>query len=607
MSITLPSNHITVIDVPEVKEFTGNFVYNFFVPDEATNDSGNVIRKFAQKRTDQLDVSFDDKTSSRIPRYIRLSYKPVFLHPTDNTIDDNAIRNRNITDSTENFQLIKDNYDKIQFEDNFSGERFTVVDFNDKTIDQKLHNLISSSWYVFTDGVDTTPALSPQELATNINKQTSKFIDKNFLNTFLNKNDESGAFFYDKNGVEIKDSILERLKNIKVHMQMNEKFISKIATMTLSGLSTHATNLLPAFEEFKVIEQDAINNSTNSFFTSDYISAVDHISVSEIQSKSAHIGSTAIVIGYVIDKQELVNGQWQDRESIIIDNSKISSTVDFKVKYYSTYKYYIRTITLLEIPAVVSDRSDVVMARILISSKRSVPVVITCFENVPPPPPTDFRFIWDYRVNRLQLSWTFPPNKQRDIKKFQIFRRSNINEPYQLQAQYDFDDSVVKATPTEIISTELVKIQLRGNEPSPILSYIDNEFTKNSKYIYTLCCIDAHGLTSNYCDQFEITFDKYKNSLVRKLISEPGAPKAYPNMLLNSDTFIDVIYDTGHTSVKIIFNPDHLTVYDADGNDLNLIATSDTFSDYKLQFVNLDTQKERVLNLNLIDYRNKTT
>jgi hypothetical protein len=607
MSVTLPSNHVTVIDVPEVQKFNGEFVYNFFVPDEATNATGDVVRKFAQKRTDQIDINLDEKVTSRLPRYVKLSYVPIILHSTNNSVDDSTIRDRKLGKSTDEVPLIKTYYDKIQFEDTFSGENFTVIDFNDKTIDRKLHTIISGTWHVFTKGTEETPALSTQELATNINKYTSRFVDKNFLNTFLNASDKSNAFYYDSNGVQIRDSVIERLKNVKMHMQLNGKFASKITSMILSGLSTHVNNFLPAFEQYAAIEQDAINNSTSNIFTSDYLSAVDHISVSEITSKTAHVGSTSKVVGYVIDKQELVNGEWQDREPIIIDNASITSALDFKVKFYSTYKYAIRTIVLLEIPAVVADRSDVVMARVLVSSRKSTPTIVRCFENIPPPPPTDFQFIWNYKTNKLNLTWTFPPNRQRDVKKFQIFRRSNINEPYQLQAQYDFDDSVTKAEQIETPAKELVHVQLQGNDPAPILNYVDHEFTKNSRYIYTLCCIDAHGLSSNYCDQFEITFDKYKNRLIKTSISGPGAPKAYPNMLLNTDTFVDVVYDTGHTTVKVIFDPDHLTVYDADGNDLNLLVISDKFSDYKLQFVNLDAQKERVLDVNLVDYRKKTT
>jgi hypothetical protein len=607
MSVTLPSNHVSIIDVPEIKRFGAQFVYNFFVPDEATNASGEVIKKYSQRRTDQLDVNFDDKSSSRIPRYVKLSYTPVFLHPSDNTVGDATIKSSRLGEQTENEPLIKKYYDKIQTEDNFSGENFTVIDFNDQTIDKKLHNIISGTWYVFTDKSSSPPALTQEELATNINKHTSRFVDKNFLNTFLVNSNEANAFYYDKNGVEIKNSVLERLKNVKVHMQLNGKFISKFSAMTLAGLSTHANNFLPAFEQFKAIEQEAINSSNSKIFTPDYNSAVDHISATEIESKTAHVASTEKVIGYVIDKQELVNGDWQDREPIIIDNARVTSTIDFKVKYYSTYKYAIRTIVLLELPAILSDRSGVVMARVLVSSKKSAPVMVECVENVPPPPPTDFQFIWDYRVNKLQLTWTFPPNRQRDVKKFQIFRRSNVFEPYQLQAQYDFDNSKVKAPQAETPSKDLVSVQLRGSDPTPVLNYIDDEFTKDSRYIYTLCCIDAHGFSSNYSDQFEITFDKYKNRLVRTLVSQPGAPKAYPNMFLNADTFVDVIYDTGHTSVKVIFDPDHLTVYNAEGIDLNLLAISDEFSDYKLQFVNLDAQKEQILDVNLVDYRKKTT
>ena len=86
---------------------------------------------------------------------------------------------------------------------------------------------------------------------------------------------------------------------------------------------------------------------------------------------------------------------------------------------------------------------------------------------------------------------------------------------------------------------ELVSLDRVYRMNIPMRSFRDFEFDKNKKFIYALACVDAHGLTSNYSVQMEISFNRRENKLVRKLISRSGAPKPYPNAYLNRDLFID--------------------------------------------------------------------
>jgi hypothetical protein len=104
----------------------------------------------------------------------------------------------------------------------------------------------------------------------------------------------------------------------------------------------------------------------------------------------------------------------------------------------------------------------------------------------------------------------------------------------------------------------------------PRLIFLDDDFTKDSKYIYALCSVDAHCLTSNYSEQVEVTFDRFKNKLNKKRISNGGSPKAYPNLRLLTETFVDLVLDKNHKSVKIAFTPEHLSVTDSKNRDLGL-------------------------------------
>ena len=124
---------------------------------------------------------------------------------------------------------------------------------------------------------------------------------------------------------------------------------------------------------------------------------------------------------------------------------------------------------------------------------------------------------------------------------------------------------------------------------------------RDSTYIYALCSIDAHDFSSNYSQQFAMSFDRYKNKLVKQLISPSGAPKAYPNFYLlpgigvgvgNTNLTVDAMKDSSHTQMKIYFDPEYLGVRNSEGKPLRLIDTDSNGALYKLQIINVDRQKK---------------
>ena len=71
---SIASKPIHFFDVPEVKNFSASFVYNFFVPDESIDESGNeslngnLSDRFLRKGTiDKKNIN------SRVPRNVELS------------------------------------------------------------------------------------------------------------------------------------------------------------------------------------------------------------------------------------------------------------------------------------------------------------------------------------------------------------------------------------------------------------------------------------------------------------------------------------------------------------------------------------------------------
>ena len=102
-------------------------------------------------------------------------------------------------------------------------------------------------------------------------------------------------------------------------------------------------------------------------------------------------------------------------------------------------------------------------ARILfgVLSRPTKHIKVKCEDPAPPSPPDLVTYRFDFDINRLVISWKFPHSSQRDIKKFQVFKRKSINESFTLIAQYDFSDSLF---------------------PSPMIENIPRSFNYRAQY-----------------------------------------------------------------------------------------------------------------------------
>jgi hypothetical protein len=328
------------------------------------------------------------------------------------------------------------------------------------------------------------------------------------------------------------------------------------------------------------------------------------------ESASSDVTSVYQNIGYIITKTEYpFSGGHIAGDELIIEDPNLSNYVDFDIKYGTRYGYTIRTVFLLKLPAI-DDNGTLGLVSLLVASQATNELVVDCREFRPPEPPTDFNISWDYQIGHPRLTWNFPIDSQRDTKYFQIFKRSSIDEAFQLIKMYDFNDS---ATPLSIpqmleynIDQALVQTFRNADGSSdPKSIYIDYSFEKESDAIYTVACIDAHGMSSNYSTQLRVTFNRYKNKIVKQLISVTGAPKAYPNFFYNKDTFVDSIRTSNVSNLDIYFNPEYLKVVDRAGHDLELLKTNGTY-DYQLQLINIDLQKDVKINIGIKDLRTNT-
>lgn len=589
MAKSLPSKKIAIVNAPEVGDFKADFVYDFFMPDEKTNDSGQIAPEFITRRpSESLDSSFvaSKNFQDKVPRYVKLTWRPV-------------LGSRDFIASRTS---ISANLAKIHNEQDFAYGDYSNIDFQDTGADQRLNFYVRRALEEVQKGfAPTNRPESPLDVAKTLNGLTNPRLRGSFLASILTNLRELGVTFVNKqNREKIAKTLSQQIQRTRTRFQFNNRVLTKIlssATENPVGLfEDEAEDILVEAEQR---ETQAVSNSPSDVMNEgEYdMEVLEYIGVRAIETP-ASFDSTVEPIGYIIDKQELLNnGSLVDRSPIIIESPIANTTVDFKVKYDGKYLYRIRSVVFVEVQAQDVETDSLVAVSFLVCSQDSAVRMVECSERVPPPPPADFNIAWDYKNTAARITWAFPTNPQRDIKYFQLFRRETINEPFELIKEFDFDDSFVLTPRKEFPDPVLVE---KNN--NPITFFLDKEFGRDSKYIYAMCSVDAHGMTSNYSIQFQVTFDRFKNKIAKKLISVSGAPKAYPNMYLNQDTFVDTIRDSGHKKVQVIFNPEYLKVTDSENNDLRLIKTSRD-SKYVLSMINVDLQSQKTVSITIEDKR----
>ena len=594
MAQSLPSKKISLINVPEVSNFDVTFEYDFFTFDEKINDTGLDTAEFVRTRpAGAFDTSFIDSINFKrfTPRFVEFSWKSV----VDEKLLKTSQANPNVTSIS-----INSNLQKIHNEQTFTTDEFTNIYLQDNQKDQKLEFFIRRALDLIRKGQNKNNQESPLDIAKFLKNNLDSRIDPSFLTKTFTSFQNNGYKFLDQNGeVKVTKSFLDELAQVKVRTQINNKVIySLLKTSSENTINIFDDEINQQIESANQIQQQAISQKSSTVLDGkDYdFEILDYVAYRNIDPNS--FDPTVQIIGYIIDKQEISdNGGLIDREPIIIENPRSTSTVDLKVRYNTSYVYSIRSIAYMETAAEDSETNSIIAIGFLVSSMPSERIVVKTVEEIPPPPPADFNIGWCYTNQAARLMWSFPVNPQQDIKKFQVFRRPSVDQPFQLIKEYDFDDSLVKTPAREFPNAELVE-----HLADPKSFYIDKEFTKNSKFIYAVCSVDAHGFSSGYSTQFEISFDRFSNKIVKKLISLSGAPKAYPNAFLQVDTFVDTIRDSGHKKMNIYFNPEYLKVTDNNNNDMKLIRTDEN-SEYRLQLINVDIQEQQVVKIKIEDKR----
>lgn len=620
-STTYNSKFLSYIDIPDIQVFDAKFVYSYFTKDESVNNATSITLKFDESIQHEVD-------REHYPRHVQFSIKPLHDFATINYVDNavGQIRKETVKNSTFTaYPTITENISKIVSEERFTKSGFTGIDIVDDNIDGKLHFIVSGT---VTRKISNTNLSHENKISENeklilttlsegstapdlgrfLASKTKGRVNSQTILDALDQIKTERTLLIDDKTKEVKISdTFEDLKNLTFRMQLNNKVISKLVKSAKDDpIGLHADEFASFYDTGapKEIENAAlVGSSHRTIDDSDMGFVVDQndiVAARKLESDSDIINfkPSFSLLGYVIEKKQLLDdGQLLDLGTIVIENKNATSAVDTNVIYGATYIYLAKAIAAVELPAYDdgTNAGDVLSALTIFVSSRANKKIVRCFEETPPQHPADFSIGYDDVEKGLRLLWSFPNDRQRDVKRFQVFRRNSIMAPFTLINEIIFDDSIIKYEKFESIDRESIT---DVTEEGPRTFFIDKDFSVSSPNIYAICSIDAHGLTSNYSSQIEVTFDKLTRRISKRMISTSGAPKQYPNLKIEEDLFVDLCKVSGYESCTIFLDPEYLNVVSPDGTDLKLLKTTEKDS-YIVQMINVDIQKSKELEIKL--------
>jgi hypothetical protein len=565
-SVSIPFYQITL---PATETISGEFIYNYYTRDESIAEETSLDA--VDDESDAYDFISENWEEGTYPRQINLSFGSEDAYLTK-LLDPGVLLNA-ITEG------------KITFEDAPFDSKFSGILVHDTSVDEKIYNIISGS------GRSTRRSR----------------LSEDFLNV-AKLQSEGYRFSRGNTREQVRNLYQSDIKSVNLPISLNDLFINDVLKTSLtwqaSAFADEFFSTLPISKE--VQDEERAATIPTIFSISEKEMDIELKSYSTILVASGvpkevppeEIKKNIRKVGYVIEKYgEQFDGSVLRYPDIVIDDPNGASYEDRLVRYGGVYNYKVRTVyeTSITTPLLSGTKFAIggyTINKILIASTGTF-TTIKCEEKIPPLPPNNLSF--QQTLNGLYIRWNFPINKQKDIKRFQIFRRPDISRPFSLIKEINFDLSILPYTSGERVPNERI-IRAKG----PVKHYLDADFNDiDSDYIYAVCAIDAHGYSSAYSEQFRVRFDKLTGKLLITRVSTEGAPKPYPNVNVLGDFFSDLIKDSGHSRVRIYFDPEYRDVK-RDGKSLNLISTDTTSeSSYRFSMTEINLGQSQTVNISI--------
>ena len=604
-----PCSPTTWVEIPEVKKTSVEFIYNFYTKNERTSGAGTF---------DVLDINNmtqEDEAIARADRYPR--FNQIYISPTTFDTDDESLKG---VAKKLGPNLIKDYFNYVQSEDTISTAFFSAVHIKDDFIDREFYDSLASSISFFGLPDNTSGNTDASNLCEVVDDQSVFSPDGLQMKDALSNVQAQGvAYAPSDTRSEITNNAFTSVTNLDFGFNLNNLVVKNLIESSLEDKSNiYENELRSLLPSAKTIQESAIESVVPGTITSDEyevtISGAFEQTAYDAESVDSFVNEHSLPVGYIVEKFEIRQrgDTWEriEHDPIIVEHYGTMNLLDLDIRYGGTYIYNVKTVCLTRIEAFrvdnVDDVEDQAIFAVILVASAGLSVKIDCTENIPPNPPQNLSFYWDYKEDGLILFWEEELNPQRDVVRYQIFRRKSVSVPFTLIQELDFDNSTSRVVPLETAPDDLIT-----RLPGPRKLFRDLDFTKSSDYIYTLAAIDARGFTSNYSAQFRVTFDSSRNKLHVDLVSQSGTPKSYPNIYLNQDLFVDTMKDSGHSRMRIFFDPEYSDVfltksidsYDAATGTPTVIKNEeflDLLADkYKLQIINVDNQLSEIIDLSI--------
>jgi hypothetical protein len=584
----------------------------FYTTDERTNRTGNL--KF-EADSYQLGKSLGDPFginslavssyenglkrsaySAKIPRFVELIFNQAIIPTADSKQFNTPTEVKEILSK---LNELENSSEFLNSEENVSSIKDVVIAKKDFYVKNRLINKLQLLMQL-----NDLKELPPAESVIKAQLECSSLCI-----SLLGMNNQDGLDVVDSN---------------------NEIYVSDILTQASKAVyellldASKADELLFSLEErtnfFKLQKLELIQSlqssnlaSINESDSSNDKPFLNCIAVEPAQTNDHSSVYGAKILGYLVFKRETT----YDGKQLPIKFEYLNASnsdginlnfIDSKIVYGSTYEYSIRTLILIR-TLHQSDGNDGLepgryFTYSMLASKECKPVLIKAEEKIPPKEPDGIFYDFMYSMEQgLKIRWQMPVGTQRDVKYFQIFRRKNVDQPFTCIAELDFDDSEVKS-----MKTELVQLDRVYRFSKPVLQFVDAEFTRGSKFIYALAAVDAHGMTSGYSEQMEISFDRVSNKISLNSVSRAGAPKQYPNFYLRpnladgtrtSSLTQDAMMVSGCKKMTVYYDPDARYFESTNGSKGQLIGIQSDSFEYKFHILNLDRQKDDILKIKI--------
>ena len=607
---TISSNDFVMFaSTAKVTGFDAQFFYEYYDRLERTDSMGAIPSWVIKTPGEDLHAEFEKRLTPRVPKFIEMLW-----HSLPDPVDEeqNAARTPYIDKVylTQQFAA-----GTILDEDSVTASSFFGLTFHDvNSSDTAASSVARAQAVLSNDPAANITVRRPKELGDYLGGKsqliasvTTQDITHEFIQASL---DAAAPGLSSAAGKQPIGRFLNT-DNASINIQFNTTIADHLVTNSVDSTSQTFAKLGGTRNQI-IAAQNALGlmSLTGDTITIPFVKLETLTVPFDATQAKALLGTR--IVGYIIEKRTVKSdGTFSDITPMFVGGKNTTNYIDVNVVYGTTYAYCIRAVTevkLLLTHPPSAQANPLMIGTLLLASKPSSRAYVRCAEDVPPPPPADIAVIWDYAQMKPVVTWNLPPNSQRDIKGIQLFSRPNTSSPFDLRQMYVFDDDATGVSIVDLLP-EAPASWTRTQDH--VGMYVDQSFNITSSVIYTLCSIDAHGISSDYGEQFKVSFDRFANRIIVEQISSSGAPKAYPNMMLVSSMFVDLpkVQNFAQGKMSVYLTPDGYTLkYPGSDHSDPLLAFQETPGDpsYLVQLIDYNRQQLAVVNVNIVDKRTST-